>query len=307
MIEKPIVQRPVVLEFERADGMGDVLDGVRLPMREIVARVDAPGGAGAWMTGMQNPIEDRIAQVDIARGHVDLGAQDARPVAKLAGAHAPEQVEIFRNTALAPWAVPSRLRQRAARRANFLRRLIVDIGIARTDEMLGPFEQLLEIVRGMVKMPAPVEAEPAHVTLDGVDVFLLLLERIGVVEAQMAAPAEFLCNPEIEADGFRMTDVQIAVGLRRKAGHDGAIPPGIEIGTNDVANEVASRLPERRLAFCHSAIHQLILAGRPVCQIGAHAPRWRWKGKPTMCETFDLLGWFCAKPMIELSPAKTRT
>src|SRR6516165_9985092 len=247
IIEQPVIQRSVVLEFERADGMSDVLDGIRLPMREIVARVDAPGGAGARVTGVQDAIEDRIAQVDIARRHVDLGAQDARPIGKLARAHAPEQVEIFRNRTLAPWAVLSRFRQSPARGANFLRRLIVNIGFARTDETLGPFEQLLEIVGGMIEMPTPVEAEPTHIALDGVDVLLLLLERIGIIEAQMAAPSEFPRNAEVEEDRLGVTDVQVAVGLRRETGHDGVIAPGLEIGTNDVSYEVASRLPERRL------------------------------------------------------------
>jgi hypothetical protein len=31
------------------------------------------------------------------------------------------------------------------------------------------------------------------------------------------------------------------------------------------------------------------------------------RGNEMARETFDLLGWFCAKRMIELSPAKTRT
>jgi hypothetical protein len=46
-------------------------------------------------------------------------------------------------------------------------------------------------------MLAPVEAQPAHVALDGVDVLLLLLGRIGVVEAQVAAPAELLATPKL--------------------------------------------------------------------------------------------------------------
>ena len=71
-------------------------------------------------------------------------------------------------------------------------RLVVDIGLAGADQMLGPVVELLEIVRGVIEMLAPIEAEPAHVALDGVDVFLLFLGRIGVVEAQMAAAAELL-------------------------------------------------------------------------------------------------------------------
>ena len=67
-------------------------------------------------------------------------------------------------------------------------------------------------------MLAPVEAEPAHVALDGVDIFLLLLGRIGIVEAQVTAAAEFLGDAEIQADRLGVADMQIAVRLRRKAG-----------------------------------------------------------------------------------------
>jgi hypothetical protein len=84
--------------------------------------------------------------------------------------------------------------------------------------MLGPFIKPLEIIRRMKQIVAPVEAEPAHVALDGVDIFLLFLGGIGVVEAQMAAPAEFLRHAEIQADRLGVADMQIAVRLRRLSG-----------------------------------------------------------------------------------------
>ena len=42
IVEEPVVKRPVILEFQRADRMGDALDRVRLAVGEIVARIDAP-------------------------------------------------------------------------------------------------------------------------------------------------------------------------------------------------------------------------------------------------------------------------
>ena len=89
-------------------------------------------------------------------------------------------------------------------------------------------------------MLAPIEAEPAHVALDGVDIFLLFLGRVGVVEAQVAAAAEFLGDAEIEADRLGVADMQIAVRLRRKAGHHLVDAPGVEIGLDDVADEIAA-------------------------------------------------------------------
>ena len=73
-------------------------------------------------------------------------------------------------------------------------------------------------------MLAPIEAEPAHVALDGVDIFLLLLGRVGVVEAQVAVAAELLGDAEIEADRLGVADMEIAVRLRRKAGDDALVP-----------------------------------------------------------------------------------
>ena len=95
IVEEPVVERPVILEFQRADRMRDALDRVGLAVREIVARIDVPRRAGARMRRVQDAIEHRIAQVDVARRHVDLGAQHARAVRKFAGAHAAEQIEVF--------------------------------------------------------------------------------------------------------------------------------------------------------------------------------------------------------------------
>ncbi len=90
-------------------------------------------------------------------------------------------------------------------------------------------------------MLAPVEAEPVHVALDGVDELLLLLGRIGVVETKVAVAAELLGNAEIEADRLGVADVQIAVRLRRKPGDDLGVASAREVALDDVANEVATR------------------------------------------------------------------
>ena len=261
--DEPVVERPVVLEFQRADRMRDVLDRVRLAVRVVVARIDLPLRAGARMAGMEDAVHHRVAQVDVARRHVDLGAQHAGAVLELAGAHAAEQIEVLLDRAVAERRVLARLGQRAAVLAHLGRRLVVDIGLAGADQVLGPVVQPLEIVRGVVEVLAPVEAEPAHVALDGVDVFLLFLDRIGVVEAQVAAAAELLRDAEVEADGFGVADVQIAVRLRRETGDDRFDASGVEIGLNDVADEVAAGLGCARIPAC--------------LDVGGHASRYPLK------------------------------
>ena len=42
LIQKPVVQGPVVFKLQGADRMGDPLDGVREAMGKVVHRIDAP-------------------------------------------------------------------------------------------------------------------------------------------------------------------------------------------------------------------------------------------------------------------------
>ncbi len=144
--------------------------------------------------------------------------------------------------------------------------LVVDIGLSGLDEMNGPVVELLEIIGRMMVVLAPAEAQPCDIALDGVDVGLLLLGRVRVVHAQVAATAELLGNAEVEADRLGVPHVQEAVRLRRKARHDRGVPAGIEVGLDDVADEIPSRRPVCRLV-CHD-----VLADGPVPTPGHRRP-----------------------------------
>ena len=85
-----------------------------------------------------------------------------------------------------------------------------------------PLVELAEVVGGVAEA-LPLEAEPAHVRLDGVDVLLLFLFGIGVVEAQVGLAAELVGESEVEADGLGVADVEVAVGLGRKARLDDGV------------------------------------------------------------------------------------
>jgi hypothetical protein len=124
--------------------------------------------------------------------------------------------------------------------APFVSGEVVDIGLAGRDEVNGPVVELMEVVGRVVEMLAPVEAEPPDVLLDRVDVLLLFLDRVGVVEAQMAAPTELLGDPEVERDRLGVADVEVSVRLGREAGHDLRDPALTHIGGNDLADEIAS-------------------------------------------------------------------
>src|SRR3972149_1341968 len=99
-----------------------------------------------------------------------------------------------------PGAAPTGLRERAPVLADLVCGQVVHVRPAGPDEMEGPRVELLEVVGRVVEVGAPVEPEPAHIRLDGVDVRLLLLDGVRVVEAKVAAPAELLRDPEVEAD-----------------------------------------------------------------------------------------------------------
>ena len=234
----------MVLELEGAQGMGDALDGVRLPVGEVVGRIDAPVRAGARMFGMADAIEHGIPHVDVSRRHVDPGAEHARAVGKFAGAHTGEQVEALVGGAVAPGTVGAGLRKRAAALADLVRREIVDIGVAGADQVPGPLVQALEVVRREIEMLAPVESEPADVPLDRVDVLVFFPGGIGVVEPHVATAAEVPPHPEIQADGFGVADMEISVGLRREPGDDGLDAPRGQVAPHDVPDEVARPLVE---------------------------------------------------------------
>ena len=73
-VEAPVVERAVVLELERADGVGDPLDRVREAVREVVHGVNAPLVPGPVMRRFHNAIHDRIAHIQIGRSHIDFGS-----------------------------------------------------------------------------------------------------------------------------------------------------------------------------------------------------------------------------------------
>ena len=202
---------------------------------------------------MQDAVHHRVAQVEVRRRHVDLGAQRARAVGELAGAHALEQVEVLLDGAVAVRAFLAGLGQRAAVLADLLGGQVADVRLARLDQLHGPVVELVEVVGGVEEAVVPVEAEPAHVLLDGVDVLDLFLARVGVVEAQVALAAELRGHAEVQADGLGVADVQIAVGLRRKARVDApAVLVGFEVVDDDVADEIGlegARFGQRTSAF----------------------------------------------------------
>ncbi|MGY4488371.1 hypothetical protein ACVWWR_007562 [Bradyrhizobium sp. LM3.2] len=62
-------------------------------------------------------------------------------------------------------------------------------------------------------------------------------------------PGNSLGDAEIERDRLGVADMEIAVRLRREPGHDLLVFGLIEVGLDDVTNEIAPNLSRHR--FCH--------------------------------------------------------
>src|ERR1035437_7645768 len=87
----------------------------------------------------------------------------------------------------------------------------------------------------------PRADEPVHIRLDGLDILNVFLRGIGVVQAQVANAAELAGDAEVQADAFRVADVQVAVRLRRKARVDARIFVLRDVRGDDVADEIGRR------------------------------------------------------------------
>ena len=115
-------------KLQRTERVRNVLDGVRLPVGEIVHRVNAPRIARAVVMGVPDPVDDRVAQLHVWRRHIDLSPQDFGPVGVFARPHPLEQVEVFVDAPVAEFTHAARLGGRAFLSGNFFRGRIVYVG-----------------------------------------------------------------------------------------------------------------------------------------------------------------------------------
>ncbi len=91
-------------------------------------------------------------------------------------------------------------------------------------------------------------------------------QRVGVVEAKVAVAAVLLGHAEVEADRLGVADVQIAVRLRGKTGHDAAaVLARAEVVLDDLADEIRVPRADPVLA-CHTC-H--VTGGRRSARVGS--------------------------------------
>jgi hypothetical protein len=68
----------------------------------------------------------------------------------------------------------------------------------------------------------PRVPEPRNVITDRVDVLDVFSGRIGIVETKVARAPKLFSNAKVKHDRFGVTDMEVSVGLRRKARMDAA-------------------------------------------------------------------------------------
>ena len=135
-------------------------------MRVVVQRIDTPLVAGAMMCGVPDAVDRRIAHVDIGTRQVNLESQYMRTIGKLAFLHPSKKIQAFGDGALAIAAWLARLSQGAAKTPHFVGRRAVDVGKPGLDQVPSKLVEPIEIVRRIVKMRPPVEAQPFDPLLD---------------------------------------------------------------------------------------------------------------------------------------------
>jgi hypothetical protein len=145
--EDPVVERAVVDELERADGVGDALEVVAQAVGVVVERVDAPLVAGVVVRDVADAVEQGVAQPHVGRGHVDLAAQRAGAVGELAGLHPVKRSRFSATERLRKGlSLPGRV-GRAAVFLGLLGAQVADVGLAALDELDGVVVELVEVVR----------------------------------------------------------------------------------------------------------------------------------------------------------------
>ena len=259
--DDPVVQRPVVLVLQRAEGMRDALQRVADGMGKIIHRVNAPGLAGAVVLLVQDAVEHRVAHVDVGRSHVDFRPEHIAAFRVPARAHFLEQAQAFLRGAVAPGRILARLRQGAAVFAHLLLRQLVHVRKAAANQVHGVLIALFVVFRCEEQPAVPGKAQPADVVHDAFDELRFLLGGVGIVKAEVAQPAIALRGDEIDVHGLGVADVQVAVGFRREAGmHPSAVLAGADVLVDKVPDKIASQ----RFGVFHgksslSALHNMMI------------------------------------------------
>ena len=173
--------------------------------------------------------------------HVNFCAQCDATVLKFACTHPRQEIQTFFYWAVAPGAILAGFGQGATVFAGFIRAEFIHISFAFFDEFDCPFIQLLKVIRSVKLAVFPVKSEPPDICFDGVNVFNIFFDGVGVIKPQVGFATIVLGDTKIKHDGFGMTDVKIPIGFRREACvHAPVKAADAIVFINDICNKVRS-------------------------------------------------------------------
>ena len=190
------------------------------------------------MGGVDNAVHGRVAHIDIVGGHVDFGAENASAVGKFTVAHAFEQVQVLFDRAGPVGAFAAGLGEGAAVLADLVGGEVVDVGLAVLDQLESKLVKLLEIIGGIKLAVFPIIAQPVDIFFDGVDIFDVFFDRVGIIEAQVALAAKGFGGAKIDADSLGVTDMQITIRFWWETGMHVVEAAGAQIFFDGISDEV---------------------------------------------------------------------
>ena len=220
VVDDPVIQGAVRLKLQGTQAVGDTLQRILNGVGKVVHGIDAPFVALPVVAHVVDAVDHRVAHIEIAAGQIDPGPQRHGPVGERPCPHTGEQVEALLHGTVAVGGHGGDA-DIAAVLLKLLRRQLAHIGQPLLDEQHRLPVVLLKIVTAVEEPVAPVEAQPVDVLLDGLHKLLVLLGGVGVVHAQVAQAAVTLGGAEVDGQRLAVSDVQIAVRLRRETGVNG--------------------------------------------------------------------------------------
>ena len=243
VLDDPVVEGPVVLKLQGAQGVGDALHGVLKGVGVVVHGVDAPLVPGAVVAGVVDPVDHRVSHIEVAGGQVDLGPQGVPAVLKLPCPHPAEQVQALLFGAV-PVGALGGVGQIPPHLLHLLRGQLAHVSQALFDQLLGALVHGLKVIGGVVEPVVPVVAQPVDILFNGVHVLHVFLHRVGVVHAKVADAPKALRRAKVDVDGLGVADVQVAVGLGWETGVD-LQPLGAAAGSHVLFDEVVDEVGGR--------------------------------------------------------------
>ena len=212
-------------------------------MRKVVHRINVPFASGTVVRmGGNDAVHNRIAEVHIRIRHVYLGTEHHLAFLYLAALHCFEETQVLLDRTVAVRRCHTGLGRRSFLLGDLLGCLFIDISLAGFDKTDSQIVELLEIIGG-IEYLAPLESQPSYIAFDGLYVFGVLFGRVRIVETQVTYTIVFLRDTEVHTNSLHMTNMQVAVRLRRETGLNTSVIHSVcQIFLYDLLNKIETFL-----------------------------------------------------------------